>query len=61
MEICNEIFINLLKLISKQKKNVIIDQCNVLLRSRLEKMALFPSHYKEAIVFHAKDRDIARR
>lgn len=44
MELCDEIFIKLMKLTAYLNKDVIIDQCNVLLRSRLEKMSYYKNH-----------------
>ncbi len=52
MAIAEELFVKILRLASLNKaKNIIIDQCNVFLRSRIEKLKLFQNFKKTAIIF----------
>lgn len=55
MELCDEIFIKLMKLTAFLRRDVIIDQCNVLLRSRLEKLSYYKHHQNEAVVIVTSD------
>ena len=74
MEIANEIFWKTLKIASVINRNYIIDQvkiknnlfnlnikCNVLFKSRIEKLKLFENFKTEAIVLVLSDAEQKRR
>lgn len=61
MKIATEIFQKNLIIASMTSRNFIIDQTNVLLHSRIEKLQLFNSFYKEAIVIVAPEAEQKKR
>lgn len=62
MEICNSILSRSLKLVSKLGvHNVLIDQCNVILKERLKKLELFKDHKCRAFVLMVSDPEQRKR
>jgi len=61
MEICNDIFQKSLVLAARIKQNYIIDQCHVLLRSRLQKLNIFEKFHKEAYVMVLSEEEYTNR
>lgn len=61
MKIATEIFQKNLILASQTCRNYIIDQTNVLLHSRIEKLQLFESFYKEAVVIVVSEAEQKKR
>ncbi|KRW99345.1 P-loop containing nucleoside triphosphate hydrolase [Pseudocohnilembus persalinus] len=61
MELCDEIFCNQMRLCSQLKRDVLIDQTNVLIRSRLEKLKYFQHHQTEAVVIVCTETDLLKR
>ena len=61
MEISNEIFKKNLLIASETSRNFIIDQTNVVLYSRIEKLQLFDSFRKEAVVLVLSEQEQKKR
>lgn len=61
MEIANEVFKKNMILASQTSRNYIIDQTNVLLYSRIEKLQLFEEFYKEAVVLVLSEQEQKKR
>ncbi|EAR93035.2 SPRY domain protein (macronuclear) [Tetrahymena thermophila SB210] len=62
MEICNHIMEKSMKLIARlQKRSVLIDQCNVLLKARLKKLKIFKNFVRKAFVLVVSDSDQRKR
>ncbi|KAL4467096.1 hypothetical protein ABPG72_019306 [Tetrahymena utriculariae] len=62
MEICNHIMEKSMKLIARlQKRSVLIDQCNVLLKARLKKLRIFKNFVRKAFVLVVSDSDQRKR